>query len=205
VQRTKIDWGIPGLLTWNPITGCRRGCSYCYARRIHNRFNKEPFSKITLHTDRLHEPQEKKKSKTIFVGSMTDIEYWETEQKELVVAVCRANKQHTFIFLSKNPNAYNEIDWPDNTMQGLTLTKCDTSGEYHNLYHITLFPRPFISIEPLLGMFSAPVPPGIEKVIVGAQTGMRVRPPEKAWIESVKENIFDERSLFWKPSIRKYL
>lgn len=24
--------------TWNPVTGCRHGCQYCYARRIANRF-----------------------------------------------------------------------------------------------------------------------------------------------------------------------
>lgn len=33
--RTKIDWADA---SWNPVTGCLHGCSYCYARRIAERF-----------------------------------------------------------------------------------------------------------------------------------------------------------------------
>lgn len=32
---TKIDWCDT---SWNPVTGCRHGCKYCYARGIANRF-----------------------------------------------------------------------------------------------------------------------------------------------------------------------
>ena len=33
--KTKIEWADS---TWNPITGCKHGCDYCYARRMANRF-----------------------------------------------------------------------------------------------------------------------------------------------------------------------
>ena len=33
--KTKIDWCDT---SWNPVTGCRHGCKYCYARGIANRF-----------------------------------------------------------------------------------------------------------------------------------------------------------------------
>ena len=35
MQKTKIEWCDS---TWNPITGCRFGCSYCYAAKIAKRF-----------------------------------------------------------------------------------------------------------------------------------------------------------------------
>lgn len=36
MDKTKIDWCDS---SWNPITGCRHKCNYCYARGIVNRFN----------------------------------------------------------------------------------------------------------------------------------------------------------------------
>ena len=35
LNETKIEWCTH---TWNPITGCRHGCDYCYARRQVGRF-----------------------------------------------------------------------------------------------------------------------------------------------------------------------
>lgn len=35
MKKTKIDWADS---SWNPVTGCRHGCEYCYARGIANRF-----------------------------------------------------------------------------------------------------------------------------------------------------------------------
>lgn len=35
MQKTNIEWCD---MTWNPVTGCRRGCNYCYARGIARRF-----------------------------------------------------------------------------------------------------------------------------------------------------------------------
>jgi len=35
MQKTKIEWCD---MTWNPITGCRHDCEYCYAKKIARRF-----------------------------------------------------------------------------------------------------------------------------------------------------------------------
>lgn len=38
MNKTKIEWCD---YTWNPVTGCKHGCEYCYARRIAKRFSTE--------------------------------------------------------------------------------------------------------------------------------------------------------------------
>ena len=35
MNKTKIDWCD---MSWNPVTGCRHNCEYCYARKIARRF-----------------------------------------------------------------------------------------------------------------------------------------------------------------------
>lgn len=42
--KTKIEWCDS---TWNPVTGCRNGCEYCYARRIAERFSPYDLPRLT--------------------------------------------------------------------------------------------------------------------------------------------------------------
>ena len=35
MNRTKVEWCDS---TWNPVTGCKHGCEYCYAKRIAERY-----------------------------------------------------------------------------------------------------------------------------------------------------------------------
>ena len=94
MNKTKIDWAT---MSWNPVTGCRHGCPYCYARRTATRFNaglEDPAplagglhvlpEKIkatpypygfepTLHRYRLGQPQNTKEPQTVFACSMADL------------------------------------------------------------------------------------------------------------------------------------
>lgn len=44
MDKTKIDWCDS---TWNPVTGCRHNCHYCYARDITERFRPFDFPHLT--------------------------------------------------------------------------------------------------------------------------------------------------------------
>jgi len=204
MNKTKIEWCD---LTWNPITGCKRGCSYCYARRIHERFNKTPFSDIIIHPYRFEDPDLwNKPPSRIFVGSMSDIEYWDKRTTEWLLDVCRTYHKHTFMFLSKSAKSYRGYNWPSNTMQGLTLEKCVTVLDN---YQITLLAgsalRPFLSIEPLLGHVHFNLSFKLmETIIVGAMTGPGAQKPQPSWVRSVSDCIPAEK-VFWKKSILPYV
>ena len=155
LNRTNIEWvlnsdGSRGF-TWNVVTGCLHGCSYCYARKIAKRFAakkcrqghdcSQPSAPLhekrykggnpwlygfapTLYSYRLNEPLRRKKPATIFVCSMADLfgewvpERWITAVLKIVLQ-CR---QHTFIFLTKNPERYQFFNFPQNAWLGATAT-----------------------------------------------------------------------------------
>jgi protein gp37 len=202
MQKTKIDWPTKDgqqLYTWNPITGCKRGCSYCYARRIHERFNKTPYSDIVLHPERLNDPIKHKKPCTIFVGSMSDCCYWKQSDFLKVLEICRKCPQHTFMFLTKgnynNMPIYANI--PLNAMLGYTMTSGKTPFSF--------IAKSFLSIEPLLGCVKYDINyHDYELVIPGAMTGANAVIPKPEWIESVRQRVPAEK-LYWKSSMKPFI
>lgn len=135
--KTKIDWCDS---SWNPITGCKHGCEYCYARRISERFGgvyikgkddtfpvlEEPYRRQdngavnpypygftpTFHRYRLDEPTKWKKPKSIFICSMADLfgEWVPLEYILEIFEACRKAPQHRYIFLTKNPVRYESLE-----------------------------------------------------------------------------------------------
>jgi protein gp37 len=201
MNKTNIEWCD---YTWNPVTGCKRGCSYCYAKQIHNRFWQNPFEEIVFHQERLLEPQRLKKPSRIFVGSMSDIEYWTQQQVESVIEVCRNNPQHTFMFLSKRAYSYNGYIFPENCMCGLTVTHADDDHDVEQFYGIAKHTNPFISIEPIMGIFKPFDYPKLNLIILGAMTGRGATPPKPEWIDSVQA-AFGKDNIFYKSNIKQYL
>ena len=104
-QNSKIEWTDA---TWNPITGCTAisdGCKNCYAKRIYERFNNEPFSTIRFHEDRLKVPLHWRKPRRIFVNSMGDL-FHESVPFDFIdraLAIMAMCPQHTFMALTKRP------------------------------------------------------------------------------------------------------
>lgn len=136
MNKTKIDWAT---MSWNPVTGCRHGCPYCYARRTATRFNaglEDPAplagglhvlpEKIkatpypygfepTLHRYRLGQPQNTKEPQTVFVCSMADLfgRWVPTSWIVEVLDACRKAPQHRYLFLTKNPARFwSWTTWP---------------------------------------------------------------------------------------------
>ena len=134
-RKTLIDWADA---SWNPVTGCKHGCEYCYARGIARRFgckingdmgkalavldepyvskdgvtNPYPYEFLpTFHRYRLDIPVTWKKPKNIFVCSMADLfgNWVPDEWIAEVFNACAAAPQHRYLFLTKNPERYKDI------------------------------------------------------------------------------------------------
>lgn len=181
MNKTRIEWCDS---TWNPVTGCLHGCEYCYARKIANRFGKvdpliadefknvekvqcfvkpdNPYPylfKPTFHRYRLDEPSKKMKGQNIFVCSMADLfgEWVLDEWIKEIFEACEKAPQHNYLFLTKNPKRYGQIngwnhiyDWSfakKNWWFGLTVTNTDNLNLLKSLPYGST--NTFVSFEPL--------------------------------------------------------
>ena len=252
-RKTLIDWADA---SWNPVTGCRHGGTYCYARRIATRFCSNehgkddagvafpcsgdckfcseldglefldqvtrvnhspsetyPFGFLpTIHPHRLDVPSKWKKPKTIFVCSMADLfgAWVRDEWIEKVVNACLAAPQHRYLFLTKNPDRYLDMDkkglLPREFWYGYSATKQDQLWTFKHADDC-LCTKLFVSIEPLL----EPMQPGFcthtpaDWVIIGAETGNRKGKvvPKKDWVMEIAEECeYSGIPVFMKESLR---
>ena len=191
--KDSIGWAE---FTWNPITGCTRGCSYCYARRMAYRLKgrygypeDEPF-RPTFHPDRLLEPLQVKKPSKIFTVSMGELfdpkvpDLW----RDLVFRVMLEAEQHTFQILTKRPGLIPyelEYEVPSNVWIGTSIDgkTTDTQWALEELL-LSYAPLRFVSFEPLLGVveFDASL---VDWIIIGAQTGPKAKQPRWEWVQDI--------------------
>lgn len=191
MKKTKIDWCD---CTINPVVGCPRGCDYCYARKMNNRFRWiKDWNKPKFFLERL-EQLKSKKPKSIFMDSMSDVAFWDEKWVCRVFEAIEENPQHRYIFLTKSGYQTYGIhfgecklwslydDFFDNVFIGLTVTRQNEfpCGKRYQ----------FLSIEPILEKIVIPDTynvSSIEQIIIGAETGNRKGKviPQKEWIDSL--------------------
>ena len=157
-------------------------CKYCYAERIRVRFNQP--EKLSFHVKELYQIAKRKKSTTIFMGSMHDIfGKWVPDQWiEDILNTIGDCPQHTFIFLTKNPARYHAFCFPDNCWCGYTD---DGTKDLRNWSCLKNLPNRFVSLEPLIGDKVNIDMSRIDQVIIGAMTGPGAIKPQRMWIDKI--------------------
>ena len=200
----KIEWTD---FTWSPVTGCKHGCSYCYANRIAQRIYPEKFQP-TFRADRLYEPLDLKKPSRIFVSDMGDLfgEWIPNDWVGRVLDIVRRCPQHTFQFLTKNPSRYEDFSFPKNcwlgtTWDGLPLTQKNIE---HLCDAVSSDNVSFISFEPLLVPYRGELPvDALDWIIIGELTGVEHSIEEKrdilGWAQDILHQAQDlEIPIFFK-------
>lgn len=129
-----------------------------------------------------------KKPQRIFIGSMSEIYYWNEEWIEMVIEKVKQYPQHTFIFLSKHMEVYAKWRWPENCFLGVTITKEDDFERQRGSYYFYNGKNIiFFSFEPLLEAIKTEHLKYLDWVIIGAETGNRKGKviPKREWIEDI--------------------
>jgi len=221
IPSTSIEWA---KWSWNPITGCKHGCKYCYARDIANRFFPTGFtptlypnrllapSKMEIPEDREHESG----INNVFVCSMADLfgDWVPQEWIDQVLDAVRNAPEWNFIFLTKNPKRYIGIEWPENAWVGTTVDTQERVEAAVDAFSQIEANVKFLSCEPLkehlqfnseeydiegewLSVFNW--------VIIGGQSGSsgeEADQPEWEWVESLHNQARNAGcAIYWKPNL----
>ena len=202
---TKIEWTEE---TWNPVTGCTKfsaGCEHCYAatfaRRLKAMGNRRYINgfDVTVHRDLFTKPLEWKKSKMIFVNSMSDLFHEEVPEADILAIFDIMNKatNHTFQILTKRAKRLvqlsSQIKWTDNIWMGVSVENKATIYRCEELKKTGAKVK-FVSAEPLLESISEINLKGIDWLIVGGESGPQSRKMEESWVVELR-NLSQENNI----------
>jgi len=209
MNRTKIEWTN---YTWNPIVGCKRGCPYCYARKIAMRFygSFEP----RMFWNRLDEPKKVKKPSKIFVCSMGEMfgDWIPMGWTNQILHACTEAHWHAFQILTKQPQNLKFFTYPPNVWLGITIDGLEplhVQAEDLECLLETGAMIKFVSFEPLLARVNLDLE-GLNWIIIGAQTNPK-KLPKGEWVQGLIDEarehnipIFLKNNLEWPQKIQEF-
>ena len=201
--KSSIEWTEE---TWNPATGCTQistGCKNCYASALSKRLKAMGQKKYvngfkyTEHEESLETPFNWKRSRKIFVNSMSDL-FHENATDEFISKVFYTMLKadwHTYQILTKRPQRMRDFvakllkiknlkELPNHIWLGTSVENQAHVWRIEYLKQISCIR--FVSFEPLLGPIETNLT-GIHWAITGGESGANFRPVEKDWIVSTKK------------------
>jgi protein gp37 len=180
----QVDWAAH---TWNPVTGCLHGCRYCYAREMaemretYRAAYPVGFTPL-FHHERLDAPANTEvpkearcdpRLKRVFVCSMADLygKWVPTEWIEKVHASCIANPQWDYLFLTKFPKRYTELQLPSTAWIGTSIDQQSRVKYAEEAFRNTKGVRvKWLSLEPLLAPLQFSDLSMFDWIVIGSQS-----------------------------------
>ncbi|MCE7993956.1 MAG: phage Gp37/Gp68 family protein [Roseivirga sp.] len=208
MSKSSIEWTE---MTWNPTTGCSKisaGCKFCYAEGMSKRLKAMRIEKykdgfeVRLHPESLETPYTWRKSKVVFVNSMSDLFHPEVplEYIQRVFTVMNENPQHVFQVLTKRSERllelHQELNWTHNIWMGVSVEDERVIPRIDDL-RTTNARVKFLSCEPLIGPLPNLNLEFIDWVIVGGESGHRPRPMDEDWVLDIQEQCEEARVAFF--------
>lgn len=192
----------------NPIKGCTKispGCKHCYACDLLKKDGVDPHQ-ITLNHDHLTIPQSWKKSKKVFLCSMSDIYHNHVPDNYIdrIFSSIKVNPHHKYLIVTKRPQRMRDYcrkyyethgNFPKSVWLGVTAEDQQRADERIPILLDTIAYHHFVSVEPML----EPVKLLFEKkrklkwVIVGGEkindpkNKHKARIMEPDWARSVRD------------------
>lgn len=178
-----ISWAA---WSWNPVTGCLHECRYCYARELATRPSYAATYPVgftpLFHHERLDAPanttvpanaDSDPRRKRVFVCSMADL-YGKWVPDEWICEVhgaCLANPQWDYLFLTKFPSRYVDLDLPKTGWIGTSVdTQRRVAIAEHSFREISGIKVKWLSLEPLLEPLKFTDLSMFDWVVIGSQT-----------------------------------
>lgn len=177
-----VDWA---RWTWNPVTGCNHGCSFCYAREIANMPKMEPFYPFkfepTFHEYRLSAPKntpvpqsDDPRDQRVFVCSMADLfGSWVPEEWiQKVFDACLEAPDWEYLFLTKWPAKYSRMPLLERAWYGASVVsqkdveRVESSMQNFEAPNVVKW----VSMEPMLGPVRFNDLSWCDLVVIGSQT-----------------------------------
>ncbi len=191
MSKTKIEWCDYSI---NPVKGlCPMACPYCYARRMYKRFKWNP--EIRMEPDWAEDLP--KKPTRVFVGSTIELfgDWVEEWMWDSIWQYVNDYPQHTFIFLTKQPqNLARWPPFPPNVWGGLSVDGTPNAPLHriYNGFNKVQATVKFLSFEPLLAQTKLDPRDlewaGVSWVICGQQTPVKASTmPQIGWIREIVE------------------
>jgi protein gp37 len=147
--------------------------------------------KLTLHPNEIMAPYKWKKSKIVFVNSMSDLFHPDVPLTfiQRVFNVMNETPQHIYQVLTKRSDRLKELapylNWTHNIWMGVSVENSNVDDRILDLSETPAFIK-FLSVEPLIGpLDNLYLKTGINWVIVGGESGHGARPIKKEWIMKI--------------------
>ena len=208
MAQSSIEWTE---MTWNPTTGCDKisaGCKFCYAEVMSKRLMAMGVEKyrnnfdLTLHPETLSIPYTWKKSKIVFVNSMSDLFHQDVplDYIKRVFGVMNENPQHVFQVLTKRAERLAELSrylrWTHNIWMGVSVENEKVRQRISYLKECSARVK-FLSLEPLIGPLPNLDLSDIDWVIVGGESGFKPRPMKPEWVIDIQEQCEESKVAFF--------